>query len=71
MRPDEAVLVPQAGDPLVERLQLCREHGVVPQREPVEEIGTLLGRALDLATDLMQCSHVWENDERKLDIPYP
>ena len=71
VRPYQPVLVPQAGDALVERLQLRREHGVVPPGEPVEEIGAVLGCALDLATDLMQCSHAWENEGPNFDIPYP
>ena len=65
------MLVPEFGNALVRGFQPGREHGVVALREAVEEVGALLGLALDLRTDVIQCPHTRENDDLDLLIPLP
>ena len=60
--PGFAVLVPEPSDPLVELLQLGGEDDVPSRGETVQESGAVLARALDLLTDFVECSHIWENE---------
>ena len=66
-----AMFVPELRDPDVQVAELGCEDGVMPARKAVQESGALLARALDLATDVLKCSHTWENEGKKFDIPYP
>ena len=63
------MFVPEFRDPNVQLTELRCEDGVMPAGEAVQESGTLLARALDLATDVLKCSHTRENDLPDLDIP--
>ncbi len=64
-----AVFVPELRDAVVELAELGCEDGIMSTGQTVQESGALLARALDLATDLRQCSHTWENENRVFAIP--
>src|SRR6201987_3724426 len=49
---DLALLVPELGDLLLELLVLRGERGVVPLRELVQDVGTPVGKPVDLLLDL-------------------
>jgi len=53
----QAVLVPELGDSGVELAQLGGEDSVMSFGQTVQESGTLLACALDLATNFGKCSH--------------
>ena len=55
---DRAVLVPKPREALLELMQLVGERGVVSLGKKMPELGTTLGRAIDLGVDLMESSHV-------------
>jgi len=65
-----AVFVPELRDAVVELAELGCEDGIVSTGQTVQESGALLARALDLATDLRQCSHTWENEDGVFAIPW-
>ena len=51
------MLVPEVGDTGVELAQLGGEDNVMSRGQTVQESGTLLACALDLATNFGKCSH--------------
>jgi hypothetical protein len=63
------VFVPELRDPLVQLAELGCENGVMSTGQAVQENGAVLARALDLATDFSQISHIWENDRGRWVIP--
>ena len=57
------MLVPKVGDASIELAQLGGEDNVMSIGQTVQENGTLLACALDLATNFGKCSHAWKNDK--------
>src|SRR5437763_5209335 len=54
LRLEGTVLVPEAGQPLVELLHLCRELRVVATRKLVPKLGATVAETLDLGLDLSE-----------------
>src|SRR6266480_1578085 len=66
---ESTLLVPERCEALLELVQLSRQHGVVAFRKQVPELGATLGRGVDLGSDLVDISHVCENDVTPIVIP--
>jgi len=58
------MFVPELRDSDVQLAELHCEDGVMTTGKAVQESGALLARALDLATDVLKCSHTRENVPR-------
>jgi hypothetical protein len=58
MRPRLAVFIPERGDTSVELTELGGEDDVVSVGQTVQESGAVLAGALDLRTDVGNCSHL-------------
>ena len=63
------MLVPEAVELRVDRVDLGPHLRVVLVGKPVPELGSLLAQAFDLSMDFLQGSHVWFNGRHARDIP--
>ena len=64
-----SVLVPEPPETIFERVQLVGERLVVSFGEEMPELGPALGGRVDLGVDLIESSHVHQNDLAPVDIP--
>ena len=58
VRPRLAVFIPERGDTSIELTELGGEDYVVSVGQTVQESGAVLAGALDLRTDISDCSHL-------------
>ena len=63
------MLVPEAIELCVDRVDLRSHLRVVLVGEPVPEFGSVLAQALDFVVDLFKGSHAGFNGRHALDIP--
>lgn len=67
--PEEPVLVPEVGEPLVELLQLGGDVGVASLSERAPELGSAPAQPVDLIVNLAEGGHVPQNVEWISAIP--